>query len=33
MTHILASEQLLVNNMLYTELIIVNHALAVNLWD
>ena len=32
MTHILASEQLLVNDMLYTELIIVNHqALAVNL--
>lgn len=33
MTHVLASEQLLDNNMFY-ELITVNHhALAVNLWD
>lgn len=34
MTHILASEQLLVNNMFYAELITVNHhTLAVNLRD
>lgn len=34
MTHILASEQLLDNNVFYAELITVNHhALAVTLWD
>lgn len=33
MTHILASEQLLINNMFHTEQIIVNHFLAVNLHD